>query len=421
MTFDPKAHDDHFGVTEDRKKPGGSNAGECKEKQAMTFEKKTMPKAALHFMDHECFAQAKAVDENQDELLMVAYSGGVIPKHWFWGDLAIDLNGMSFPKERYPILENHDTQKKIGFADSMEVDGGALVVRNATFVDTPESNEFRRLSKDGFPFQSSIYASPSVIEKIPDGKESEVNGMAVQGPATIWWESTFKEASVCVFGYDSNTKSAAFASDEVEVALNEIVNAPESDPKEPQHKKEVKGMDFEQFSKEHPELLKEIVDNTTEDLKAQFSKEKKELEEKLAQERNGFSEERTQFEEKVAALEKAEAIRRERELKFEAGAIWREKLSNSDIPDRLHDKVMSQVNYEKFVNEGALDTESFQSAIDEEIKDWTDRGVTSNVMGFGVSVKTVDEDARKKKDEGSEDSLADQLFALSGGDRREVS
>ena len=138
MDFDIKAHDEYFGVAEDRKKPGGSNAGKykkgpfcgpsggapkgtypvntrkraisaiayarnapnptgikkcvcrhwpdldaCKnnkkkEKQSMEITK--MPKAALHFMDHEGFAQVKDND-GEDNLQMVAYSGGVIPNH----------------------------------------------------------------------------------------------------------------------------------------------------------------------------------------------------------------------------------------------------------------------------------------------------------------------------------------------------
>jgi hypothetical protein len=378
-------------------------ACKSKEKNSMS-EKQTMPKSALQFMDHDGFAQIRGEDD-KEELMMVAYSGGVIPKHFYWGDLAIDLNGMSFPKGRYPILENHDTAKKIAFADAIEIDSGALVIKKASFVDTPESREFRKLSKEGFPYQSSVYASPTVIERIPEGRAEEVNGMSVEGPATVWRESTFKEASVCVFGYDPNTRSAAMSDDNIELTLETISNA-RSDQTD-NLEKEVTGMNFEQFSKEHPELLKEIVDKTTAELTAKFAQD-------LAQERDSFSKEREQLDKKLAELQKAEAIRREKELRFEARSVWMEKLSNSEIPDRLYDKVITQVNYEKFVKDGSIDMEGFARAIDEEIQDWAGRGVTSNALGFGVSLKGVeDEKARKHQRDADEDETAvKELLAL---------
>jgi len=445
MAFDIQDHDKHFGVTEDRKKPGGSNAGKykgqgpfcgpsggapqgtypvntreraasaiayarnapnpegikkcvcrhypdlpaCKEsKQAMT-EQSVVPKSALMFMDHECFAQVKAEDQQEDKLLMMVYSGGVIKNHFYWGDLAIDLAGMEFPKEKYPILENHDTGKKIGFATGLDIDSGALMVSDATFVDTPESQTFRKLSKQGFPFESSVYSVPTAIRKLGKDESAVVNGMAVEGPATIWERSTFKEASVCVFGYDPNTKSTAFADEDVELTLSVVSNSTGVKDDSVSGKEE-QTMDYEKFSAEHPELLAEIVEKTTRELTAKFDAEKRDLEAKLSQERDGFNAERQKFAEKVAALEKAEAIRREKEIALEASGLWKAKLSASNIPDRLFDKVMTQVNYGRFVKDGSLDVAAFSAAIDTEIKDWEDRGVISNVLGFGVSVKAAE-------------------------------
>jgi len=383
-----------------------------KDSNAMIEETHKVPKGAFHFMDHDCFAQVKT-DGEEESLFMLAYSGGVIKNHFYWGDLAINLEGMSFPKETYPILENHDVTKKIGYAPRPEIDSGALVVNKAKFVDTPESVQFRKLSKEGFPFESSIHARPQVVRRLNAGEDATVNGMSVTGPATIWEESEFKESSVVVFGYDPNTKSAAFADGEEELSYYTVNNA-RSDHTEDNTEKEVEGMNFEQFSKDHPELLKEIVDKTTTDLAAKFAQDKKDLEDRLAQERDGFSKERDQFNKKLAELEKAEAIRREKELKLEARAAWANKLSNSEIPDRLYDKVMTQVNYERFVKDGSIDMEAFSKAIDDEIKDWEGRGVTSNALGFGVSLKGVeDEKARKFKREEDEDEQAvKEMLAL---------
>jgi len=467
-TFDLKSHNEHFGITEDREKPGGSNAGKydkaegpfcgpsggapkgtypvntesraasaiayaknapnpagikacvckhypdlpaCKENKKMS-ETKTMPVAALHFMDHECFATTKDTNE-KEEMVMVAYSGGVIPKHFFWGNLAIDLNGMKFPKEKYPILENHDTQKKIGFANGIDIDGGALVIKDVEFVDTKESLEFRKLSKSGFPYQSSIYASPSVIEKIPNGEAASINGMMMEGPLTVWRESEFKEASVCVFGYDSNTKAAALASDNIELTLETLMSVRDDQLLD---KKEMKEMTFEQFSAEHPELIEQAIASKAKELTDQFAAEKADLENQLAKEKELRSTVENQFNEKLAALEKREALRRENEIRLEAANIWTVKLAESSIPDRLYEKVTAHVSADKFIKDGDLDKELFSAAVDAEIADWVKLGIGENVQGFGLSMKDVDTVAAKNKKLSDDDDIAIQEMLAMVGD-----
>ena len=204
---------------------------------------------------------------------------------------------------------------------------------------------------------------------------------------------------------------------------NKTINNARSDQTETDKnfKKEVKEMDFKQLSKEHPELLAEIVTKTTDDvtkvLTDKFNAEKQGLEDKLAQERDGRNDERKDFKKEIAALQKRETIRTEKELKSDAMAIWNEQLSESTIPDRLHDKVMKQVSHEDFIKDDQLDTESFAAAIDEEIKDWESRGIsTSETSGFGVSVKDIEGETTKlKKEDQADEDRANRLFALAGG------
>ena len=78
-----------------------------------------LTRGAMQLVDENCFAAVRFTDgdgEKKPQLDMLAYSGGIIKGHWYWGDLAIDLSGMSFPKKKFPILEDHMTDKKIGFA-----------------------------------------------------------------------------------------------------------------------------------------------------------------------------------------------------------------------------------------------------------------------------------------------------------------
>jgi len=483
-TFDWKAHDEHFGVTEDRKKPGGSNVGKykkgpfcgpsggapkgsypvntkkkaiaaigyrrhapnpsgikacvcrhwpgldaCKkgkkkEKQSMDKETYKISKGALHFMDRDCFAKVNVTDDGKDHMDMVAYSGGIIKDHWYWNNLAIDLDGMEFPNPKYPVLENHETSRKIGFSGKPTIDG-ALRINNVEFVETPESLEFRSLSKKGFPYEASIYAKPTVVERVSEGAKVEVNGFSLRGPGTVWRKCIYKEASVCVHGFDSNTKATAFGTEEIEITLQEL-NA-KSDQTNKSIGKEVGKMNFEEFKEEHPDLLTEITENirteVTDELTTQFDQEKKDLEKtlkaKFTQEREGLEGKVQGLEEKVLKSEKSEAIRREKELKLEAKVLWVNKLAESDIPDRLYEKVMGQISHDSFVKDDVLDEEAFGKAIDAEIKDWEDKGMTSSVLGVGFPVKdTEGTEAKKLKLETEEDDkLAEDLFQLSGGDR----
>lgn len=398
-------------------------------------ETKKMPQAAMYFMDHECFASVSAGDGENDQLLIVTYSGGIIKGHWYWGDLVIDLEGMSFPKKKYPVLENHDTSKKIAFAKKPQIDSGALVINDGEFVDTPESHEFRKLSKEGFPYESSLRARPTIIESVVDGEKVKVNGMTVKGPATIWRKSIFKEASICVFGWDSNTKAVAFADDEVEVTVDMIVdkNRPTGE--------EVTSMKLDEFKEKHSEAFATLVDEITTEVKEAFAKEKTDLEATFAQEKKDltetFAEEKTAYEaahkgdldgrdariqkleEGNLKLEKSDTLRTERERKAGADKIWTDALAESDIPEHVHAKAKNQVRYTSFMKDGSFDTVAFSAAVKAEIESWEKDGITETVLGSGFSGKDVDNTSEQLTDK-EDEKLADGIFDASGGTREEV-
>jgi len=112
----------------------------------------------------------------------------------------------------------------------------------------------------------------------------------------------------------------------------------------------------------------------------EFSKEKEDL-----------TKENEKLTERVLGLEKKETIRAENELKSSANAVWTKKLSESDIPESMYDKVRPYVSHSKFTEEGILDVEKFTEAVSAEIKDWESKGVTSKVLGSGFTDKSVDE------------------------------
>jgi hypothetical protein len=387
-------------------------------KETKKMEEK-VPKGALRFVSptaHACVFEDKDGDESQKKLKMIAYSGGIIKNHFYWGDLAIDLEGMSFSGKKFPILENHNTDKKIAFTSKPIVTDDGLVIdpEKTKFVDTDESREFQSLSSQGFPYQSSIYAKPSVIERLEDGAKAKVNGMTINGPAAIWRKSQFKEASVCVFGWDTETKASAFSREEFEnIDLEGGKLTPEDNDKKIE-KKEVKFMNLAELKESHPELVAQLSDEVTTqvtaDLKEKFASEKADLEAQIDDKNQKLEDQGN----RILNLEKKETLRHENDIKEKANRIWKDKLASSDVAEHLYSKVKAMVSHSKFIEDGILDVQKFEEAIDAEIDDWVKKGATSSVLGSGFSEKKpADEDLDKKLAE-SDDATVKDMAALAG-------
>ena len=377
-----------------------------------------IPKGALRFVEQGCHAFAIS-DDKSPKLQMTAYNGRIIKGHWYWGDLAIDLNGMKFPPGRFPILENHDTGLKIGFhkgrPDTSE-NKLELVPEKTRFVTTEAAQEFIKLSSEGFPYQASIYAKPTEIVRLTKEESREVNGFTMRGPGTVWLKSEFKEASVAVFGWDSQTKASAFSKEhmeEVEFFEDIPINIDESQD-ESSLTKGGETMKLDELKEKHPELVTQLTDEVTtkvtDELTIVFGEEKKILEDENARLSESVEDSQT----RLAKLEKKDVLREERDRKDTASRIWKNKLSDSDVGEHLWDKVEKMVSFTKFVKEGELDVEAFTAAVDEEIKDW-EKKVGSSTSGMGIVSRDAtgnQEDNSENKEENTQ--LADNLLERAG-------
>jgi hypothetical protein len=349
-----------------------------------TMKERSLPKGAFRLDGGgKALVQFEEVEvegakTQKPKLKMVGYSGGIIKDHWYWGNLGIDLASMKFTKDRYPLLQDHRTDVRLAHMGKPKIENNQLMAPedDIVFLDNEETQKFLNESSKGFPFQASIYVKPSKVLRLDEDQEHICNGFTIKGPGAVFLESEFKEMSVCVFGADSNTSAAAFAEDEpcafaeVDIAGNTPVQT---------NKKEVKRMDKEQFMKDHADLYKAIV----EEVKAQFKAPEPDPEIKV------MKAEVARLSDENKALRKENEIRREKELKMEAEAVWAEKLSASDLPERIHAKVQAMVDYNKFVKDQALDAKSFGEAVDAEIKSWIDMGIKKGevVLGESTSVK----------------------------------
>jgi autonomous glycyl radical cofactor GrcA len=382
-----------------------------------------VPNGALRLVEigEGCHAFAEEKD-GKKQLNMTVYSGGVIKRHWWWGNLAVDLKGMQFEKSKFPVLENHNTSLKIGFTGKPIVDGSIKLDPNTTqFVSTEESEKFQTTSEEGFPYQASMYAIPTVIERVKEGEKSEVNGFTMKGPCTIWRKSKFQEASVCVFGWDKQTEASVFSKDQTtELEFEEIGG----DAKKFTHEsgfdklnikeEEVKEMPdtVEKLQEKYPELTKQLMA----DLSAAHSTEIDGLKadnEKLTAENVRLSAENESQGKRVDQLEKKDIIRTEKEIKSDAERIIDTKLANSDLEDRVKVKVRRLLNHEKFVKDDVLDTVAFSEVVDKEIKDFEDAGMTS-VLGRGGAFRTEEESDEAAKLDKEDDEAADKMAEMAG-------
>lgn len=391
------------------------------EEKQMSLKTEKIPKGALRFVGEGChaFAELSTEDEKPPKLKMTAYNGKVIKGHWYWDDLAIDLSGMSFPGGKFPILENHNTDRKVGFhkgKPSTEDNKLELLSEKTQFVSTPAAEEFIKLSSEGFPYQASIYAKPTEIQRLTKDETTEVNGFTMRGPGTVWRKSQFKEASVCVFGWDSQTSASAFSKTETE-DVDFLEETLEENTEQDQFTEGGEIMNLEELKQKHPDLVtqltEEVTDKVTNELTIIFGEEKKLLEDENAR----LSGEVDARDERLSKLEKKDALRDEKDRKETADKIWANKLADSEVDEHMWPKVQNMVSYKKFVKDEELDVEAFSAAVDTEIKDWEGRLSTmSNTSGMGFVNRSAEGGGNESKDQLKEENtgLTNSLLKRAG-------
>jgi len=371
-------------------------------KMKAEIKKEKMPLGALQFVDKTGFAMAGG-SEDEPKLEMTMYTGKVISSHWWWGNLVIDLDGMSFPKSKYPILENHMSDRKIAFGGKPIKDNYTLkAAQDVKFVDTEESAEFQKLSKEGFPYEASIYAQPTRVQRIDEDEEAEVNGFTFKGPGVIWRKSVYKEASVCVFGWDSKTSAKAFST-EIELSIEEEVKIDESIHIETINKKGgEKKMTFDELKQDT-----ELYNAMKAEVKAEMKVETGKVEGRVADLESKLAERDVRVSALEKENEKREAMRIEAERMSKAKGIVASKLSDSKVPERLYGKISNLIDYSQFMKDE--NAEAFSAQVDAEIKDWEGLEFTPSIGGLSATTKT---DVKTVNEDTEDETRANNLFAF---------
>lgn len=107
---------------------------------------------------------------------------------------------------------------------------------------------------------------------------------------------------------------------------------------------------------------------------------------------------------RLVALERADAIRAEKELATTVASTVSDRLVASKLPERLHSKVSASISAEAFIVEGALDATAFASHVDTEVSDW-EASLGDSIQG--ISMRSSDVPAASS---GADDAIVARLL-----------
>jgi hypothetical protein len=311
---------------------------------------------ALHIMDQENpeFEFSESA-EGVRKFRMVGYSGKIITGHWWWGNLGIDLDGISFKKPKFPILRDHLTSKEMGFSKKPQIsnkEGLVFTEKEVTFLENEDVDKFVENSRKGFPTTAQVFSSSGHTVDI------EVENIGSD--------------------HDQIT-------DKLEVFSMDLDKLREDSPEE-----------YERLMAEAIEATKATTaDAIAGALDESASKFQALLDEKdnqivtLTTEKTDLSESFTKIEGRCLSLEKKDALRDEADLKSQEESVWLTALAASSLPSWQHEKVRKQVTRDKFMTGDVFDKAAFTEAVVAEITDWeTQSGL--EVEGFGIILRESD-------------------------------
>lgn len=193
-----------------------------------------------------------ASDDDKNNVRLKLYDGSVV-KHYYWGNMAFDLEGIKLKKKRIPILYSHDTDKRLGFSTKASFDG-EFILEGRLLEDSEEVRKIKADVLNGFPFEASLRfdANNIKLRYVKEGEIVEVNGRNLKGPGTVFLNTQVMEGSVCVFGLQNNCKTQVF-----EIVDNEDVTLTERENIMAEEKTE---MTIEALKAEHSDIYKDVFD-----------------------------------------------------------------------------------------------------------------------------------------------------------------
>ena len=162
--------------------------------------------------------------ESPRRFAILAYTGQTIDR--WWGQMVLDLAGMTVPKNSIPALLNHETDKIVGHSLSHNMESTGLHIYGVFSRATDDAREVLALAEEGFPWQASIGVRPLAMTELKKGATMQVNGREVEGPIYVATQSVVEEISFCPLGADNNTAAIVMTAKENAMPDNTPQRAP---------------------------------------------------------------------------------------------------------------------------------------------------------------------------------------------------
>lgn len=178
-----------------------------------------IPESFLHF-DAQPSTSFAADDEDDDEedddknkprKFKIEANSGIPFFHPWWGNFAIDFEGLEIPTQQMGVLDSHDTHMRLGVTKKITAQKKTGLVALGGFLSNENALAVVADMDEGFPFQASVFVPPKKIEFIPEGSETKVNGHKLKGPGHVFRSSTLREVSIAALGADHQTSSVALS------------------------------------------------------------------------------------------------------------------------------------------------------------------------------------------------------------------
>lgn len=164
-----------------------------------------VPRNACQFVAEDFKLMAPADGQRSHRFEMVATTGKVM-KHWYWGNLAVDLDGIQ-RKQKLPVLKDHDPDQRVGFTERIALEDGKGLVASGRMLQSDAAAEIRADAADGFPWQASVYLQTQRIQLVDSDQEVEVNGYRFKGPGAVLRETVLREVTFTALGADDDTSA----------------------------------------------------------------------------------------------------------------------------------------------------------------------------------------------------------------------
>lgn len=167
------------------------------------------PNNAYQFLAGDVQTQIeKTGDKTKRTFSGIAYHGGQIDDHWYWGNLVFDLDGLDLANGKVPMLVEHDRDQRCGFINSHNIGDAGLNIEG-TLLSNEHGTTIANDADEGYPWQMSVSIVPSRVETVEQGQVT-VNGRTFNAPVTIFRQNTIREVSFCALGADRHTSAQVF-------------------------------------------------------------------------------------------------------------------------------------------------------------------------------------------------------------------